>query len=175
MFSPSLGEDAGPVTCHVKKIAFIGRLAWVGAIYCSSMVALYTEWYNFARIKLSGPHVPGNDDGAGTAVMGYWRYTEIDRQVRGGPIPGWLVYAIGIVAVVNFFGFVGIADYLGGDALNGHEAEGHYFLSNHGHLTEVSRAVFKYSQWHFGSLFVTHPLAILVGWICLNKPKPSQP
>jgi hypothetical protein len=107
--------------------------------------------------------------------MIYWRYSDIDRRVRGGPIPAWLVYATGIVALINFVSFIGIADYLGGDALNGHQAGGHYFLSNHGKLTEVSRAVFTYSQWHAGSLFITHPLALLVGWICFKKHKPPQP
>ena len=93
-----------------------------------------------------------------------WRYSDVDRLARGGPIPGWLAYAIGVIAVADFVSFIAGVWYFGGDALNGHQAAGHYFLSNQGQLTEVSRAVFEYSRWHALSLFVTFPPAMLVGW-----------
>jgi hypothetical protein len=80
------------------------------------------------------------------------------------PLPKWLVYAVFIIAIVNFVVFVVVAETIGGDALNGHEAVGRYFLANHGKLTEVSRATFEYSKWHAISVFITHPLALLVGW-----------
>jgi hypothetical protein len=73
-------------------------------------------------------------------------------------------YAMFTVALVNFVSFVCIAQWIGGDALNGYTAGGHYFLSNHGKLTEVSGTVFEYSRWHALSMFVTHPAALLVGW-----------
>jgi hypothetical protein len=79
-------------------------------------------------------------------------------------LPNWVAYTVFIVAIVNFFAFVLVAIEIGGDALNGHEAGGHYFLSNHGTLTEVRRSIFEYSKWHAISVFVTHPLAMLVGW-----------
>jgi hypothetical protein len=107
--------------------------------------------------------------------MIFWLYRDIEERARGGPIPAWLVYAIGIVALVNFISFAIIADYLGGDAVNGHQAAGHYFLAYHERLTEVSRAVFEYSWWHVMSLFVTHPLAMLVGWLAMRKRKPPLP
>jgi hypothetical protein len=91
------------------------------------------------------------------------------------PLPKWLAYAAGIVAIVNFGAFVLIAESIGGDALNGHAVQGHYFLSNHGRLIEVSRATFEYSKWHAISLFVTHPLAIFIGWKWMQQKKASQP
>jgi hypothetical protein len=57
-------------------------------------------------------------------------------------------------------GFVAVASLLGGDATNGKIANGHFFLANHGKLTEVSEGVFRYSLWHARSLFITHPLAM---------------
>jgi hypothetical protein len=54
------------------------------------------------------------------------------------------------LAAINFIAFVAITFYLGGDALNGHVQNGHYFLGLHsnGPFTEVSRTVFVYSVWH---------------------------
>jgi hypothetical protein len=107
--------------------------------------------------------------------MGYWRHSDFKRRIRGGLIPAWLVYTLGITAIINFVAFVAIAEYLGGDALNGNARNGHYFLSYHGHLTEVSRAVFRYSEWHAVSVFMTHALAIFVGWIAFKTSKAVQP
>ena len=102
-------------------------------------------------------------------AMTLWLYRDIAERARGGPIPAWLLYAIGIVAVMNFASFVIIAQVIGGDAVNGHQAAGHYYLANHGRLTEVSRTIFEYSRWHTLSLFVTHPLAFLAGWLAFRK------
>jgi len=84
-------------------------------------------------------------------------------------MPAWLVYAIGIVAIINFLSFVTIAEFLGGDAVMGHMAAGHYFLGYHGKMTEVSRAVFQYSLWHSLSVVVTTPLAMLAWLLALRK------
>jgi hypothetical protein len=48
--------------------------------------------------------------------------------------------------MANFTAFFIGALYFGGDAVSGRAVDGHYFLSNHGHLTEVSRAIFNYSK-----------------------------
>ena len=69
--------------------------------------------------------------------------------------------AIFVFALVNFAAFCSIAVALGGDALNGHQSYGRYFLASHGRLTEVSRAVFRYSQVHSISVFITHAAGIL--------------
>lgn len=75
------------------------------------------------------------------------------------------------LGLANFLVFVIGAVYLGGDALNGTAVDGRYFLAEHGRLTEVSRAVFVYSQWHARSLFVTHPIAMLCAWLLTREPK----
>ena len=69
------------------------------------------------------------------------------------------------IGIINFGAFCIIAVVLGGDAVSGHESAGKYFLANHGKLTEVSHFVFLYSRVHVYSLIVTHPLAILGGWL----------
>jgi hypothetical protein len=75
------------------------------------------------------------------------------------------VFQLGFfVGIVNFAIFWFAALYLGGDAISGKMVDGHFFLSSHGHLTEVSQSVFTYSKWHVLSVFVTHPLAILCVW-----------
>lgn len=48
-----------------------------------------------------------------------WRYSEMEKQTAGGPLPGWLVYGLCVVALVNFAIYVIAARYLGGDAVNG--------------------------------------------------------
>ena len=59
-----------------------------------------------------------------------------------------IIRAIAAVAAVNFFAFVAMSFYLGGDALQGYSRDGHYFLGRHSTFTEVSPAVFNYSRWH---------------------------
>ena len=98
-----------------------------------------------------------------------WRYRDFKERTRGGWIPPWLLYTIGIAALINFLSFVTIVEFLGGDAVMGHQAAGHYFLGNHGHMTEVSRTVFEYSLWHALSVVVTAPLAMLAWWLALQK------
>jgi len=91
------------------------------------------------------------------------------------PLPKWFAYTVFAVAIVNFGTFVVVAVSIGGDALNGHETAGHYFLSNHGTLTEVGRATFEYSKWHAISVFITHPLALFVGWKWNQQQKALRP
>lgn len=71
----------------------------------------------------------------------------------------------GVIALLNFFSFFISYLVLGGDALNGHVDSGHYFLSDHGKLTETTEEIFRYSKIHGASLSVTHPLAMIFGWI----------
>ena len=74
-----------------------------------------------------------------------------------------VVRAIGLVCVINFILFVAGSFYLGGDALNGYQRDGHYFLGMHsnGPFTEVSRSVFLYSEWH-GLLLIGNFAIVLV-------------
>ena len=78
--------------------------------------------------------------------------------------------AVAAIATVNFAAFVIVAILIGGDAGNGKIDSGHYFVANHGRLTEVSARVFTYSQWHGRSLFLTHPLGMIaIGWISFRR------
>lgn len=65
-----------------------------------------------------------------------------------------------IVGVFNFLWFFAEAAALGGDALNGYQRGGHYFVASHGTYTEVSQAAWEWSRVHALSVFVTHPLAM---------------
>ena len=73
-------------------------------------------------------------------------------------LESWEWIGVGF-AVVNFFAFVGIGEWLGGSAANGFVEGGHYFLGEHGHFTEVSKRVFTYSQNHLRLMILTHTLA----------------
>jgi hypothetical protein len=73
---------------------------------------------------------------------------------------GPLARAAGIgilISIANFFVFVLLAQLLGGDALNGHAADGRYYLADHGFLTEVGRTTWLYSR--------AHAFVVLVGGI----------
>jgi hypothetical protein len=78
--------------------------------------------------------------------------------------------ALGVVAAL-VFGFAlysfavvfGDSMRLGGDALNGYEANGHYYVSSHGKTTEVSREDWQASEQHATRVFVTHPLGLVAG------------
>ncbi len=73
--------------------------------------------------------------------------------------------AIFYACVANFLVFWIVAVFIGGDALSGGVRNGRYFLSSHGHLTEVSHGVFVYSLCHILSVFITHPLGFICGLI----------
>jgi len=66
--------------------------------------------------------------------------------------------------VLNFIVFVVVAQSIGGDAWNGHEQGGYYFLASHGKLTEVSKATFTYSKYHVISVMITWPLLMVLGF-----------
>jgi hypothetical protein len=86
--------------------------------------------------------------------------------------PNWLKIIL-IVALLNFFSFIFISLYLGGDALNGKEEQEHFYLNSHGHYTEVSEKVFQYSEIHGYSMWATHSLAIFSGaFFILRRKRP---
>ena len=72
--------------------------------------------------------------------------------------------ALFVIGFLNFVVFVVVAILIGGDAVNGHRTSDHYYLRNHGQLTEVSAAVWQYSRIHVYSIWVTHPLAMFAAW-----------
>ena len=65
-----------------------------------------------------------------------------------------------VVGFVNFFAFFVISTQLGGDALNGYERDGHYYVSSQGRATEVSETQWRLSRLHAISIWITHPLAM---------------
>ena len=71
--------------------------------------------------------------------------------------------AVFIATVINFFVFIAVALYLGGDALSGKIENGRYYLNSHGHYTEVSARIYQYSNVHARTVAVSMPLAILIG------------
>jgi hypothetical protein len=68
------------------------------------------------------------------------------------------------IGIANFIAFVFVSLLLGGDALNGSEVNGRYFVAVHGYHREVTRSVFLCSWWHGISVIVTS-IAALVGGI----------
>ena len=82
------------------------------------------------------------------------------NKLKWRDAPGWLKI-VWAVAMVNFASFCAISIYFGGDAVNGYESGGRFFLASHGRYTEVSGALFTYSRIHAYSVFVTHPAALL--------------
>ena len=76
----------------------------------------------------------------------------------------WVIWLAN--AIICFAG----SEYLGGDALNGRVEAGHYFLSDHGRLTEVSQGVFAYSWWHHVSLYALPPLTMVI-WAAVSRMK----
>lgn len=66
-----------------------------------------------------------------------------------------------LVGFANFFWFVAESSALGGDALNGTIRGGHYYVSSHGALTEVSQGQWYWSRAHAISVFGTHLLAMV--------------
>ncbi|HEV7515234.1 MAG TPA: hypothetical protein VGR07_02935 [Thermoanaerobaculia bacterium] len=72
-----------------------------------------------------------------------------------------MLFAVRLVAFVNFALLCVGAWWFGGDAFNGRVEGGHYFLGSHGDLVEVSHAVWVYSRVHVISNFVTFALALI--------------
>lgn len=63
-------------------------------------------------------------------------------------------------ACANFFFFLLGYILIGGDALQGEQSDGRYWVGNKGNLREVSKAAYHYSVLHLMSLLFSHPLAL---------------
>lgn len=72
-------------------------------------------------------------------------------------------YTVVLIAVLNFLAFMIVDFCIGGDAFNGKIEGGRYFVADHGRFTEVSPRIWYYSRSHAISIFITHPLGILLG------------
>ena len=80
----------------------------------------------------------------------------------------WVLGSAMAVAAINFLIFWIIAVDVGGDAVNGYEKAGHYFVCAHGACREVSQAFWRYSYWHSISSMVGIFLVFVVAAILVN-------
>src|SRR5262245_25799443 len=84
------------------------------------------------------------------------------RHPRWAPI-------LAVVALLNFILYVIVASSHGGDAWNGYIKNARYFVSQHGHGTEVSRTFWVYSCYHTIFLWITYLSAIVAfGFFYIN-------
>ena len=77
-----------------------------------------------------------------------------------------LASVVFVVAALNFVGFIVAGELIGGFTVHGGVANGQYYVARtaRGPHTEVSKATFRYLQLHQFSMYVTHTLAIGLGW-----------
>ena len=79
-----------------------------------------------------------------------------------------------LASILNFFVFSGVSFRLGGDALNGKREGSHYYLFGHNAhtgtkgYTEVSAAVYRYSQVHAWSVIVSWVL-MFAGAVAIQR------
>ncbi len=89
----------------------------------------------------------------------------------------YLALALVVIGFVNFFWFMAESSRLGGDALNGYQEDGHYYVSRypHGAGREVSQSDWERSRIHAISVPVTHPLAMLgMGYLLFTVVFPAM-
>jgi hypothetical protein len=89
-----------------------------------------------------------------------WDGAEALTKINKRWLP-WLAVILVAIGFVNFFIFWTESMALGGDALNGHVTNGHYFLASHGSYTEVSQTVWTLSLIHAVATFVSWPFVML--------------
>jgi hypothetical protein len=73
----------------------------------------------------------------------------------------WLAVAVIAIGVINFLAFFILSLAIGGDALNGHATDGHYFVANHGSYTEVPQGLWIFSRIQGLLLFGSWPFVML--------------
>jgi hypothetical protein len=84
-------------------------------------------------------------------------------------LPLWLAI-ITVIAPLNFLIFAVVASLHGGDAVNGKQEGGKYYVVSHGRYTEVSKTFFEYSRIHVYSVLITIPPALIGGiWYSVRK------
>jgi|GEM_PF-870602 len=84
-------------------------------------------------------------------------------------LPSWLRWIL-IIAFINFISYWIISVANGGDALNGKQEDGKFFVASHGRYTEVSRVFFECNRIQSISVWVTHACAFLgVIWFVLRR------
>ena len=80
-----------------------------------------------------------------------------------------------IIGFANFFSLINEEEHLGGNASNGYSKDGHFYVTSHGKLKEVSEADWNHNKKHSVSVMITHPLAILsMGYLLFQFVFPSM-
>ncbi len=86
-----------------------------------------------------------------------------------------LIVIVVVVGFANFGAFLIGSRRLGGDALNGYEQNGHYYVAGHGNTAAVSEAQWRQSRFQAFSVLITFPLAILgLAYLLLRYIFPAQ-
>ena len=80
---------------------------------------------------------------------------------------------VGYLTLINFLSFIVGVCYFGGDALNGKEENGHFFLANHGKFIEVTEGIFNYSKFHGLSVFLSIGLVMIIHYAGKYNPIPN--
>jgi hypothetical protein len=94
------------------------------------------------------------------------RIEELDRRSR------WLL--IEGICIGSFLLFSVIGMFIGGSAMLGASHGDHYFVGQHGHLTEVPFGLWLYSWVHTLSQAVTFPLAVVSAFRSRTPEKPRS-
>jgi hypothetical protein len=85
----------------------------------------------------------------------------LGRPERLNAVTVFAAWAVFLAALANYAVFWTVGVAIGGTAVTGKVEGGRYYVANHGRLTEVSREVWVYSDYHTRSTWITHPLAVL--------------
>jgi hypothetical protein len=87
------------------------------------------------------------------------------------PMARRLMKTLAFFGIANLFLYMAVALYLGGDAFNGKIEDGHFYLRNHGTLTEVDETVFIYSRWHSIVTMIAGGVALIAAGFLSRAPK----
>lgn len=72
-----------------------------------------------------------------------------------------LAVVLALIGIANIVTFVAFTLYLGGSPLSGYARDGHYYVTDHGHVREVTAAQWRWSRRQMRSLIVTVPLTMV--------------
>lgn len=76
---------------------------------------------------------------------------------------GWIGGVLFAVAIMNFLAFSVHTSHLGGSADSSRRVKGRYYVSAHGKYTEVTEPQWRAVHAHEITVYVTHPVGLIVG------------
>lgn len=85
----------------------------------------------------------------------------IERTRSHGPVARLFALLGAVIGLGNLFLYLLITPMIGGSAINGRVQNGHYYLSEHGHYTEVSQQLYWLNVVHGRSLLFTVPAGLM--------------